>query len=171
MPTVQDKQVGIKNYLQLDHVGADVDLSADIVTFSPALLRTMLEMNALGFEVMDQIHGAFDFTATLALHNRANSGLHTVFANYFQGSPPYWLSLVWRESTAAVGGTNTEWFFGKGVCGTIPGPNSVWNTVQDTQFVIRFGEVGIDSATDDATYTSIVDGTTVLTNIADAAPA
>lgn len=170
MPTAQDKLIGINNYLRLDHVGADVDLSADVVTFSPALQRTMLEANAIGFEVMDVVHGAFDFSVQIEIQNRSNVGLHTVFENYFQGTPPYLMSMVWRASSGTIGTGNKEWYFGGGKCNSVPGPNVGWNSIQNTSMTVRFTEIGI-ATSDGPTYTSVIDGSTTLTNIADATPA
>lgn len=172
MPTPQTKQIGFRNHLNLDPVGSDVDLSADVVNFDAgALNRIMLDANAIGYDVTRQVHGAFNFLVNITFQNRTNAGLFTLFENYFQGNPPYWMSFEWWEDAgSAVGAGNLKWHFVNGTCGTIPGTPANWNTIGQTTMAVMFEDVATNDA-DDAAGVSIKDGSTVVTHIADAAPA
>lgn len=175
MPAVTTKQIGIGQEIILDPIGAAEDLGADAVSFSHALVRTMLESNQLGHLTLRDIHGANDLTSALTLQQRANVALHDIFLPYTQvgalGVAPFLMSMSWLGfQGVAISATNRKWIFVLGTCPTIVGPSAAFNTVETVEFPIRWGDVGTQTSAG-ATYTSILTGTADdITNIADAPP-
>lgn len=175
MPAVTVKQININQEIILDPIGAAVALGADAVSFSHALMRTMLESNQLGHLTLQDIHGANDLTSTLTLQQRVNVGLHDIFLPYTQVGPlgvaPFLMSMSWLgQQNVAISATNRKWIFVLGTTPTIVGPDASFNTVETVDFPIRWGDVGIQTSAG-ATYSSILTGVADdITNIPDDTP-